>query len=206
MLQQCLYAAQTLHRILKPPIIPTHHVFRVFSISALNAAKPMPPRPTVNEDDLEEAFLRGSGPGGQKIASPPFTLIVPLLTLLLVQNKTSCAVQLKHIPTGIVVKSQETRSRSQNRKIARRLLAAKLEVIEKGPESRTAVLAEVKKRKKASRNKKAKRKYKKLEEAGGAGAAVDGTDEDVEERAESDDLRIYDQRLPDAIPKDKIER
>ncbi|KAI9718885.1 MAG: hypothetical protein M1812_003769 [Candelaria pacifica] len=126
----------------------------------------MPPRPSVNEDDLEEAFLRGSGPGGQKI------------------NKTSCAVQLKHLPTGIVVKSQETRSRSQNRKIARRLLAAKLEVIEKGPESRTAVLAEVKKRKKASKNKKAKRKYKKLD--GETASEGDDGDDEGEESNNTD--------------------
>lgn len=93
------------------------------------------------------------------------------------QNKTSCAVQLKHIPSGIVIKSQETRSRSQNRKIARKLLAAKLEVIEKGSESRTAVLGEIKRKKKASKDKKAKRKYKKLEGEQDGRAADDGTDD-----------------------------
>ncbi|KAI9738551.1 MAG: hypothetical protein M1835_001353 [Candelina submexicana] len=181
MLQQCLYAAQILNRILKPSIIPTHQIFRVFSISALNAAKPMPPRPTVTEDDLEEAFLRGSGPGGQKIASPPFYI--------------DCFfTNLKHIPTGIVVKSQETRSRSQNRKIARRLLAAKLEVIEKGSESRTAVLAEVKKRKKASKDKKAKRKYRKLE-GKTENEGKHGDDEGYGD--ESDDLEADDRRVLD---------
>ena len=58
-----------------------------------------------------------------------------------------------------MVKSQATRSREQNRKLARRLLAEKLEELEKGSESRTAVLRrEVSKRKK-SKDKKAKRKY-----------------------------------------------
>jgi protein subunit release factor B len=80
------------------------------------------------------------------------------------QNKTSSAVQLKHIPTGIVVKSQATRSRSQNRTIARRLLAEKLEIIEKGPESRVMMKAAVKQKKKASSVKKSKRKYRALAE------------------------------------------
>lgn len=42
--------------------------------------------PVVHEKDLEEQFVRGSGPGGQAT------------------NKTSNCVVLKHIPTGIVVK------------------------------------------------------------------------------------------------------
>ena len=42
--------------------------------------------PILNEDDLDEQFVRGSGPGGQAT------------------NKTSNCVVLRHIPTGIVVK------------------------------------------------------------------------------------------------------
>lgn len=42
--------------------------------------------PVLVEDELEEQFVRGSGPGGQAT------------------NKTSNCVVLKHIPTGIVVK------------------------------------------------------------------------------------------------------
>lgn len=80
------------------------------------------------------------------------------------QNKTSSAVQLKHLPTGMVVKSQATRSRTQNRKHARLLLAEKLEDIEKGSESRRAVKGEAKRMKKESKSKKARRKYRKLEE------------------------------------------
>ncbi|MCJ1483485.1 hypothetical protein MMC06_003652 [Schaereria dolodes] len=95
------------------------------------------------------------------------------------KNKTSSAVQLKHIPSGMVIKSQATRSRSQNRKIARRILAEKLEAIEKGPESRVALKAESKKRKKASKSKKAKRKYR----------ALDGVEGDEEISDASEDRK-----------------
>ncbi len=60
------------------------------------------------EADVEETFVRGSGSGGQKI------------------NKTSSCVQLKHIPTGTLVRCQETRSREANRWLAREMLAERL--------------------------------------------------------------------------------
>ena len=108
--------------------------------------KPLPQRKIVPEDEIDESFLKGSGPGGQKI------------------NKTSSAVQLKHLPTGIVVKSQATRSREQNRKYARQLLSEKLDEIEKGDQSRTAIKTERARAKKASASKKSKRKYRELAE------------------------------------------
>lgn len=66
-----------------------------------------------------------------------------------------------------MVKSQATRSRSQNRKIARRILAEKLEEREKGPESRVAIKADLKQKRKASASKKARRKYRRLDEEKG---------------------------------------
>ncbi|KAL8761887.1 MAG: hypothetical protein Q9184_002051 [Pyrenodesmia sp. 2 TL-2023] len=66
----------------------------------------------------------------------------------------------------MVVKSQATRSRSQNRSIARRLLADKLEDAQKGSESRTAMKADIKRKKKASKMKKARRKYRTQDEDG----------------------------------------
>ena len=65
----------------------------------------------------------------------------------------------------MVLKVQATRSRSQNRKIAREMLAERLEVLEKGKESRIAVVGESKRKKKSSAAKKSKRKYRALEEA-----------------------------------------
>lgn len=61
----------------------------------------------IDEKDLEEKFVLASGSGGQKV------------------QKTSSAVQLKHIPTGIIVKCSKTRNRSDNRWFARRLLCEK---------------------------------------------------------------------------------
>lgn len=89
--------------------------------------------------------------------------IIPLVQVLTnsSQNKTASAVQLKHLPTGLVVKCQATRSRDQNRKTARKILAEKLEVMELGDESRTMIKAREVARKKASKRKKSGRKYRK---------------------------------------------
>ena len=57
------------------------------------------------------------------------------------------------------MKCQATRSRAQNRKIARTQLAEKLEYMEKGAESRIAIKINAKVKKKASKRRKAKRKY-----------------------------------------------
>lgn len=65
--------------------------------------------PVLNEKDLEEKFVLGGGPGGQCI------------------NKTASCVMLKHKPTGTVVKTQETRSLIENRKIAREIMINKLD-------------------------------------------------------------------------------
>ncbi|KAI1763007.1 hypothetical protein GGR53DRAFT_467750 [Hypoxylon sp. FL1150] len=155
----------------------------------LNKNVNFPPRPKPPPDEeIDESFLKGSGPGGQKIPSSavqknkqPKLTEPPYL-----QNKTNSAVQLKHLPTGIVVKSQATRSRSQNRIIARQLLADKLDQIARGDESRSAIVGEVKRKRKASSAKKSRRKYRKLDEkATESGAEVE---EDLEKDDEADEL------------------
>lgn len=133
-----------LQRVARPQVLSAA---RPFTVSAATHEKALPPRRKIADNEVTETFLRGTGPGGQKI------------------NKTSCAVQLKHLATGIVVKSQHTRSREQNRKFARLLLGEKLDQLEKGEESRTTIKTERARAKKASASKKTKRKYKKLDEA-----------------------------------------
>ena len=133
---------------------------RLFSNLARLLEKPFPPRKVILESEITESFLKGTGPGGQKI------------------NKTSSAVQLKHLPTGLVVKCQSTRSREQNRQTARTLLSERLEEIEKGDQSRTAIKAERARTKKASANKKSNRKYRLLaEEKTAAAQDSNGTEE-----------------------------
>lgn len=73
-------------------------------------------------------------------------------------------MQLIHKPTGIVVKSQATRSRSQNQKIAHEILAAKVEELEKGGGSREAIKTALKRKRKASSMKKKRRKYRALDD------------------------------------------
>ncbi|PVH85502.1 hypothetical protein DL98DRAFT_650925 [Cadophora sp. DSE1049] len=125
-------------------------------------AKKMPDRPQpLDESEFTEAFLKGSGPGGQKI------------------NKTSSAVQLKHIPTGMVLKVQATRSRTQNRKIARQMLAERVDELEKGKDSRVAVVGETKRKRKSSAVKKSKRKYRLLDEAKRDGEEDKDSEENV---------------------------
>ncbi|KAK9324557.1 RF-1 domain-containing protein [Lipomyces orientalis] len=100
----------------------------------------LPPRPTIPEDEIEEVFIKGGGKGGQKI------------------NKTNSKVQLRHIPTGLVVSSQATRSREQNRKLARRELAEELEYLRDPENSRRAQKIKQLRQKKAQQRKKAVRR------------------------------------------------
>jgi len=51
------------------PGIGRKSLWRAFGSAQGLSAKPLPPRPTVEEVEIEENFLKGSGPGGQKIVS-----------------------------------------------------------------------------------------------------------------------------------------
>jgi len=101
------------HRVQRIPI--TEASGRIHTSTATVAVLEEPDEIQIKIDpkDLEIETFRASGPGGQHV------------------NKTDSAVRIKHIPTGIVVTSQEERSQHMNKERALRLLRAKLFELEK---------------------------------------------------------------------------
>ena len=95
---------------------------------------------SVFEDDLEEAFILGGGPGGQKT------------------NKTSNVVRLAHGPSGLMVRCGETRSRETNRWLARRMLAELILEREHVRKSAARQAAEKVRRQKRRRSRRQKQK------------------------------------------------
>ncbi len=63
----------------------------------------------IRREDIEFKFIRASGRGGQKV------------------NKSSSAVFVKHLPTGLSVKYGKERSQHLNKFLAQRLLVEKIE-------------------------------------------------------------------------------
>jgi protein subunit release factor B len=94
----------------------------------------------IREKDIKEKFIRSSGRGGQKL------------------NKTSTCVYLKHLPTGIEVKSMRERNQSLNRFLARRELVLRIEKVS-GQLSDEQTVIEKARRQKSKRHKRARLKY-----------------------------------------------
>ena len=94
----------------------------------------------VREADIEESFVRSGGHGGQNV------------------NKTSTCVMLRHAPTELRVKCQTTRQQGMNRFIARRMLLDKIEALQTGQVAAKQNEAEIIRRQKRRRSRRAKSK------------------------------------------------
>lgn len=107
-----------------------------------------PPKPMwlIKEDEIEEKFVKGGGPGGQKV------------------NKTSNKVQLRHLPTGLVVLCHLHRLQQRNRDAARENLAMQLEAMQSPDFNRLMFVQKVALDTKRNREKRLAQKARKLEQ------------------------------------------
>lgn len=99
---------------------------------------------SVFEEDIEESFILGGGPGGQKT------------------NKTSNVVRLKHEPSGLNIRFGETRSREDNRWLARRALAEA--ILERENRRKSARRQEAEKKRRQKRRRSRRQKQRMLED------------------------------------------
>lgn len=94
----------------------------------------------ITESDLVEKFIIGSGSGGQKL------------------HKTASNVYLKHLPSGIEIKCQDSRSREDNRYFAKMRLCEKLHSQIKNEKTKAQQKIEKIKRQKKKRSRRAQQK------------------------------------------------
>lgn len=92
----------------------------------------------VRPEEVDERFIRGTGPGGQKI------------------NKTSSTVWLRHGPTGVEVRCQAERSQAANRDSAWQDLCAKLEARARGAATAAVELREAERRRTRQKSRRQK--------------------------------------------------
>jgi protein subunit release factor B len=123
----------------------------------------------LQETDLRESFVKGSGKGGQKI------------------NKVRNCVLLTHVPTGLQVQCQKTRSLDGNRRAARKLLLQKLDDHINGALSKRSEKIDKLRRKKARNRAKAKQKYAQRGEKQEESAEEEDDDYDEEDEDEGSD-------------------
>ncbi|MEK7556741.1 MAG: peptide chain release factor-like protein, partial [Patescibacteria group bacterium] len=108
------------HRLVRQSPFNADHL-RQTSFARVEVLPKLPAReaPVIDPDDLEIDAFRSGGAGGQHV------------------NKTSSAVRVKHIPTGITVKVDQERSQGQNKAMALSVLAAKLQKLAEEQQAKT---------------------------------------------------------------------
>jgi protein subunit release factor B len=116
----------------------------VISPETIGKIKELMSEASVFEEDIEESFILGGGPGGQKT------------------NKTSNVVRLSHEPSGVQVRCGENRSRETNRWMARRMLAEI--VLEREHKRKSAARQAAEKVRRQKRRRSRRQKQKMLDE------------------------------------------
>lgn len=94
----------------------------------------------IRHGDLQETFARSAGPGGQNV------------------NKVSTAVTLRHLPSGVSVTVQDSRSQAANRNLARERLLDELERLARERQRDEKALREKIRRRNSARPTRLKRK------------------------------------------------
>jgi len=105
---RCLRFESGGHRVQRVPETEAQGRIHTSAATVAVMAEPEQLDIRIRDEDLEIETMRASGPGGQKV------------------NKTSSAVRMTHIPTGITVSMQDEKSQHRNRDKALRILTARV--------------------------------------------------------------------------------